>query len=92
MDALHSRSAEDHIVPGLENDLNDYALSCKASNYIKRVFDHRIPKGPNTREALIARAAERISVMRQRNRGRLATELKLLKQLDEIDGFETVID
>jgi hypothetical protein len=82
----------DHIVPGLGNVLNNYALSCKACNFIKRAIDHRLADQPNTREALIARAAKRIADTRERNRGRLADDLKLLKQLDEMDGLEPVID
>jgi 5-methylcytosine-specific restriction endonuclease McrA len=81
----------DHIVPGLGNDLSNYALSCKACNFIKRAIDHRLADEPNTREALIARAAKRIADTRERNRGRLAHDLELLKQLDELDGLEPVI-
>jgi hypothetical protein len=82
----------DHVVPGEGNDLNNYALSCKACNYIKRAFDHRLAVGPNTRDALIARAAGRIADRREWNKGRLAEDLKLLKQLDEIDGLEPSIN
>jgi hypothetical protein len=82
----------DHIVPGLGNDMNNYALSCKACNFIKRAIDHRLANQPNTREALIARAAKRIADTRERNKGRLTDDLDLLKQLDEMDGLEPVID
>jgi hypothetical protein len=82
----------DHVVPGAGNDLSNYALACKACNYIKRAFDHSLAEGPNTREDIISRAAERISGIRVRNRGRLAEELNLLKQLDEIDGLVPAID
>jgi hypothetical protein len=67
-------------------------LCCKACNYIKRAFDHRLADDPNTREALIARAARRIADIRVRNKGRLAEDLKLLRKLDEIDGLEPAID
>jgi 5-methylcytosine-specific restriction endonuclease McrA len=59
----------DHVVPGVGNDFDNYALSCKACNYIKRAVDYRVTEGPNTREALIVRAAKSIALTRERNKG-----------------------
>jgi HNH endonuclease len=81
----------DHIVPGMGNGLSNYALSCKACNYIKRDVDHRHHDESDTREALITRAAKAIAEKRKINTEKMRAELSLLKQLDEMDRLDPAI-
>ena len=76
----------DHIVPKGGNEIDNFALACKACNFIKRNRDFRRDDAPNTRSALIERAAIYIAGIRERNRGRLKRDLELLRQLEQLEN------
>jgi 5-methylcytosine-specific restriction endonuclease McrA len=74
----------DHVVPDGGNDFDNFALACKACNFIKS--DINFAQGDSSRASVIGRASAYIKEKRDFNRTRLDADLKLLGMLDDIES------
>jgi 5-methylcytosine-specific restriction endonuclease McrA len=72
----------DHVFPASlhgASDPDNYALACRACNLIKRNVDFTNGESDVSRETLIQRAQEYIRAERERNDGRMKTDLRRLR-------------
>jgi len=77
----------DHIIPNAGDTLDNLALACKACNFIKRhrrfSEDAAVANATWQRSEVIEKASQYIAQIRERDRGRLDKQLKLLRALEE---------
>src|ERR1017187_737580 len=76
----------DHIIPDAGDTLDNLALACNACNFIKRRRRFRehdaVANAAGQRSEVIWKASQYIAQIRERNRGRLDTQLTLLRALE----------
>ena len=77
----------DHIIPDAGDNLDNLALACKACNLIKRrrrfSEDDTVANATGQRSKVIEKASQYIAQIKERNQGRLDTQLKLLRALEK---------
>jgi len=87
-DDFYYNTHKDHIVPDGGDGIENFALACRACNFIKRKTN--FSQGDPSRAAIIDRASAYIEEKRVRNRARAEADLKLMKLLDALET--TVVD